>query len=142
VPATEGTAVKAATFFGTKWAHQRRPDGLALVRASVGRHGEEHLLQRSDDELAHAVHAELSALLGAPMPAAVAASVRRWGGALPQYEPGHLDRVGSVRAVLRAAHPTLALAGAGYDGVGIPICVRSGEAAAEDVLAGLREWTS
>jgi oxygen-dependent protoporphyrinogen oxidase len=53
---------------------------------------------------------------------------------LPQYAPGHLDRVAATRAALPA---TLALAGAGYDGVGIPACVRSGEAAADEVLKGL-----
>ncbi|MEO3925758.1 protoporphyrinogen oxidase [Micromonosporaceae bacterium B7E4] len=134
VPATEGTLVKAATFFTSKWAHLRRPDGMRLLRASVGRHGEEHLLQRADDELVSAVHRELSGLLGTELPEPVDSHVQRWGGALPQYAPGHLDRVAAARAALRTAHPTLALAGAGYDGVGIPVCVRSGETAAEEII--------
>ncbi|MBE1488094.1 protoporphyrinogen oxidase [Plantactinospora soyae] len=134
VPATEGTLIKAATFFTSKWAHLRRPDGTVLLRASVGRYGEEHLLQRADDELISAVHRDLATLLGPDLPEPVAAHVQRWGGALPQYAPGHLDRVGAARAALRTAHPRLALAGAGYDGVGIPICVRSGETAAEEII--------
>lgn len=144
VPATEGTLVKAATFFTTKWAHLRRPDGPVLVRASIGRYGEEHLLQRADDELVAVVHRELATLLGGRrpdggpsagrLPAPLASHVQRWGGALPQYPPGHPDRVAAARAALRVAHPTLALAGAGYDGVGIPVCVRSGETAAEEII--------
>ncbi|WP_372441583.1 protoporphyrinogen oxidase [Plantactinospora mayteni] len=134
VPATEGTLVKAATFFTSKWAHLRRPDGTLMLRASVGRHGEEHLLQRADDELVSAVHRELSGLLGAELPEPVDSHLQRWGGALPQYAPGHLDRVAAARAALRTAHPTLVLAGAGYDGVGIPVCVRSGETAAEEII--------
>ncbi|MEQ4303238.1 protoporphyrinogen oxidase [Plantactinospora sp. B6F1] len=134
VPAIAGTLVKAATFFTNKWAHLRQPDGMLLLRASVGRHGEEHLLQRADDELASAVHRELSELLGAALPEPVESHVQRWGGALPQYAPGHLDRVTAARSALRTAHPTLALAGAGYDGVGIPVCVRSGETAAEEII--------
>ncbi|MEV1290292.1 protoporphyrinogen oxidase [Micromonospora sp. NPDC049679] len=134
VPATEGVLMKAATFFTTKWGHLRRPDGVALVRASVGRYGDEHQLQRSDAELVEAVHRELSAVVGAAMPRPLESHVQRWGGALPQYAPGHLDRVAAVRARLRVAHPTLALAGAGYDGVGIPTCVRSGETAAEEII--------
>ncbi|MFC6017103.1 protoporphyrinogen oxidase [Plantactinospora solaniradicis] len=134
VPATEGTLIKAATFFTSKWAHLRRPDGTVLLRASVGRYGEEHLLQRADEELLSAVHRELAALLGPGLPEPVAGHVQRWGGALPQYAPGHLDRVAAARAALRTAHPHLALAGAGYDGVGIPICVRSGETAAEEII--------
>ncbi|MEU4480014.1 protoporphyrinogen oxidase [Micromonospora sp. NPDC023966] len=137
VPAGEGLLIKASTFFTTKWGHLRRPDGLALVRASVGRYGDETALQLTDDDLVATVHRELSKVLGAPLPAPVARHVQRWGGALPQYTPGHLGRVAAARAALRAAHPTLALAGAGYDGVGIPVCVRSGETAAEEIITAL-----
>ncbi|GGR69150.1 protoporphyrinogen oxidase [Micromonospora fulviviridis] len=137
VPATEGLLIKASTFFTTKWGHLRRPDGLALVRASVGRYGDEASLQLTDDDLVATVHRELSKVLGTPLPTPVARHVQRWGGALPQYTPGHLGRVAAARTALRAAHPTLALAGAGYDGVGIPVCVRSGEAAAEEIITAL-----
>jgi protoporphyrinogen/coproporphyrinogen III oxidase len=137
VPATEGTATKAATFFTTKWDHLRRADGTAIVRASVGRYGDEAVLQQDDAALAATVQRELSTLVGRPLPAPLATVVQRWGGALPQYAPGHLDRVARVRAALHAAHPTLALAGAAYDGVGIPVCVKSGETAADDVLKAL-----
>ncbi|WP_089153838.1 protoporphyrinogen oxidase [Micromonospora sp. NBS 11-29] len=137
VPAGEGLLIKAATFFTTKWGHLRRPDGLALVRASVGRYGDETALQLTDDDLADTVRRELSTVLGTALPEPVARHVQRWGGALPQYAPGHADRVAAVRTALRAAHPTLALAGAGYDGVGIPVCVRSGETAAEEIITAL-----
>nr|MDT0667353.1 FAD-dependent oxidoreductase [Micromonospora sp. DSM 115978] len=61
----------------------------------------------------------------------VVTRVSRWGGALPQYLPGHLGRVAAAR---RALPPGVVLAGAGYDGVGIPACIRSGQAAAEAAL--------
>ncbi|MFJ8577753.1 protoporphyrinogen oxidase [Micromonospora sp. NPDC093277] len=137
VPATEGLLIKASTFFTTKWGHLRRADGLALVRASVGRYGDETSLQLTDEDLVATVHRELSKVLGVPLPTPVDRHVQRWGGALPQYTPGHLGRVTAARAALRAAHPTLALAGAGYDGVGIPVCVRSGETAAEEIITAL-----
>lgn len=107
------------------------------MRASVGRYGEEAQLQRPDEDLAAVVHRELSAVLGVPLPAPVAGHVQRWGGSLPQYTPGHRDRVAAARAALRAAHPTVALAGAAYEGVGIPVCVRSGETAAEEIITAL-----
>ncbi|ASW54201.1 protoporphyrinogen oxidase [Plantactinospora sp. KBS50] len=137
VPAEAGSLVKAATFVTTKWGHLARPDGVALVRASLGRHGEQERLHRSDAELAALAHRELGELTGAPLPAPIDRHVQRWGGALPQYPPGHLAEVSAVRAALRAAHPTLVVAGAGYDGVGIPACVRSGETGAEEVLKAL-----
>ena len=65
-----------------------------------------------------------------------AAWLQRWGGALPQYSPGHRDRVAYARQQLP---PGLALAGAAFDGVGIPACVASGERAAEDVSKSLEE---
>jgi oxygen-dependent protoporphyrinogen oxidase len=133
VPAREGTLVKAATFLTRKWGHLAGEGDPVLVRASVGRYGEAELLRLADPALVSRVHAELAGFLGR-LPAPVATGVQRWGGALPQYVPGHLDRVAAARAALPA---TLRLAGAGYDGVGIPACIRSGEAAADGVVSAL-----
>lgn len=133
VPGGQGYAVKAATFFGNKWPHQRRADGLALVRASLGRFGEERLLHRTDADLVALARRELAVLLGRQLPGPVDAAVHRWGGALPQYLPGHADRVAALRAGLP---PTVAVAGAAYDGVGIPGCVASGYAAADALTRG------
>lgn len=133
VPATEGLTVKAATFLTRKWPHLADSEGPVLVRASVGRYQEPEPLQLSDQALVAHVHAELAELLGG-LPAPLAHYVQRWGGALPQYRPGHRDRVAAARAALPG---TVAVAGAGYDGVGIPACVTSGQAAAEQVVAAL-----
>ncbi|PRY24675.1 protoporphyrinogen/coproporphyrinogen oxidase [Pseudosporangium ferrugineum] len=138
VPPTEGTLVKAATFFTRKWAHLAREDGPVIVRASLGRAGEEETLQHDDAVLTATAHAELGRLIGGELPPPVASWVQRWGGGLPQYAPGHLDRVALARAAL-GDRPGLALAGAAYDGVGIPACVASGETAADDVLKYLEE---
>jgi protoporphyrinogen/coproporphyrinogen III oxidase len=129
VPPHESFSIKAATFLDRKWWHLRRP-GRTLVRLSLGRHGEESMLQRPDSDLAAIAAADLAALVGTPA-APVEAVVHRWGGGLPQYPPGHVDRIAAARAALP---PSLALAGAAFDGVGIPACVRSGRAAAERVV--------
>jgi oxygen-dependent protoporphyrinogen oxidase len=140
VPANEGYAVKAATFFTRKWAHHRRPDGTLLVRLSLGRYGDAEVLRRPDEELVALVRAELGELLGQRLPEPAEASVSRWGGALPQYPPGHPARVAALRAGLPE---TIAVAGAAYDGVGIPACIGSGERAADRVaerLLGATAW--
>jgi oxygen-dependent protoporphyrinogen oxidase len=134
VPATEGYATKAATFFDRKWAHLRWP-GHTVLRVSLGRYGDEHVLQRDDEALAALAVAELGTLLKTRLADPVDTVVQRWGGALPQYTPGHLDRVAAVRAALPA---TVAVAGAAYDGVGIPACIQSGRSAADRVVQGLR----
>jgi oxygen-dependent protoporphyrinogen oxidase len=136
VPATEGTLVKAATFVTRKWPHLGAGDGPVIVRASLGRFGEQERLRRDDLVLAAQAHAELGALLGGELPPPVGSWVQRWGGGLPQYRPGHVERVAFARAGLP---PGIALAGAAYDGVGIPACVASGESAAEDVLKHLED---
>jgi oxygen-dependent protoporphyrinogen oxidase len=96
-------------------------------------------LRQSDERLVSLVWAELATLLQQPgltQEAPVASRVVRWGGALPQYAPGHLGRVAVARQAL-AEVPTLTLAGAAYDGVGIPACIASGEAAADQLLGSL-----
>jgi protoporphyrinogen/coproporphyrinogen III oxidase len=138
VPPAEGTLVKAATFFTRKWAHLGEVDGPVIVRVSLGRAGDEARLRGDDAALIATALTELTTLLGTELPTPAASWVQRWGGGLPQYGPGHLDRVAAARAAL-AEQPGLALAGAAYDGVGIPACVASGERAAEQVWKHLEE---
>ena len=58
--------------------------------------------------------------------------VQRWGGALPQYAVGHLDRVARIRAAV-AQRRGLAVCGAAYDGVGIPAVIGSARRAVTQV---------
>ena len=140
VPAVDGRAVKAVTFSTVKWPHLAEAtaggtEPLEIVRCSVGRIGEEAVLQRADDDLAAlaaAEFAEATGVRGAP----AASRVTRWGGALPQYAVGHLDRVASIRAAV-ASRPGLAVCGAAYDGVGIPACVATARAAVSQVMTFL-----
>lgn len=129
VPATEGMTIKAATFFTKKWPHLDGGNPVSILRASIGRYGENEALRRDDDALVDTTHRELARVLGNDLPRPVAASVRRWGGALPQYRSGHRERM--IRARARLVGQPIALAGAAFDGVGIPACIASGEAAAE-----------
>jgi protoporphyrinogen/coproporphyrinogen III oxidase len=137
VPAVDGRAVKAVTFSTVKWPHLRSgPADLEIVRSSVGRVGEEALLQRDDAELARLAAADLAAATGV-RGAPVAVRVSRWGGGLPQYAVGHLERVARIRAAV-ATLPGLAVCGAAYDGIGIPACIASARLAADQVLAYLQ----
>jgi oxygen-dependent protoporphyrinogen oxidase len=130
VAADEPLSVKAVTHSSTKWAHLG-PDGLVRLRASLGRFGEAATLQVDDAELVARVRADLAVLAGLTAPP-VAAHVQRWGGGLPQYGVGHLDR---VRAIEEGLPPGLAVAGAALHGVGVPACVATARAAAERVAA-------
>ena len=101
VPPVDGRAVKASTFSFAKWDWVREAGadagGRVVLRCSLGRHREEQTLQRSDEELVELALADLADAIGL-LRAPVDTHVQRWGGALPQYAVGHLDRVASVRA--------------------------------------------
>jgi oxygen-dependent protoporphyrinogen oxidase len=144
VPAVDGHAVKAVTFSTVKWPHLHAASGgLHLVRCSVGRLGEEAVLQRDDADLAALAHGDLAAATGV-RGQPVASRVTRWGGALPQYTVGHTGRVAGIRASV-ATQPGLAVCGAAYDGIGIPACIASARTAAAQLtsyLAGGRSRVS
>lgn len=132
VPRAEGRLVKAATWSSRKWPHLVDAERF-LVRASVGRVDDPRGLELDDEQLAARVDAEVRAAMGLPR-AAAEWRVVRWDHAMPQYDVGHLQRVGRVRAALAAAGPGLHVGGAALDGVGLPARVRDGRRLAADVL--------
>ncbi|MGI8523749.1 MAG: protoporphyrinogen oxidase [Nocardioides sp.] len=132
VPPDEGRRIKAATYSSSKWDWVRDASSYRILRASLGRHREEAVLEVTDDELVAAAVADLADATGRPLDV-VDRHVQRWGGALPQYAVGHLDRVAAIRADV-ARVPGLAVCGAAYDGVGIPAVIASAQRAAAAVL--------
>lgn len=137
VPPVEGRTIKASTFSFAKWDWVRDLDpDVVVLRTSLGRHREEATLQAGDDALVRVSLADLAAMAGITA-RPVDAHVQRWGGALPQYAVGHLDRVARIRAAV-ARHPGLAVCGAAYDGVGIPAVIGSARRAVASVTRA--EW--
>lgn len=129
VPPVEGRAVKAVTYASRKWRWLAEAAAdIVVVRCSIGRYGEEHHIQRDDEELVALATTDFAAATGV-REHPVEARVTRWGGSLPQYQVGHRDRVIRLQAAV-AAVPGLAVCGAAYDGVGVPACIASGERAA------------
>jgi oxygen-dependent protoporphyrinogen oxidase len=137
VAAAEPVSIKAATHSSRKWPHltASATDGLVRLRASLGRFGEEATLQVDDAELVARARADLATLAGITA-APVAVHVQRWGGGLPQYGVGHVDRVRAIDDAV-AGVPGLAVAGAALHGVGVPACVGTARAAAERVAEQL-----
>ena len=132
VPPVDGRGIKASTFSSTKWAWVASASERGVLPAGVGRPGRRGgrpAAARRATSCALAV-AEVGEALGRPLTPLLDAHVQRWGGGLPQYAVGHRrahrPRAGGGRRHL----PGLELAGAAYDGVGIPACIGSGRAAA------------
>jgi oxygen-dependent protoporphyrinogen oxidase len=132
VPASEGRRMLACTFVHNKFPG-RVPKGKVLLRCFLGGARREELLMQSDFALESTMRDELEQILGLrAQPLAV--RVYRWRAAMAQYTVGHKRRMATVRAAVENL-PGLALAGNGYEGIGVPDCIRTGRAAVVSVLA-------
>jgi oxygen-dependent protoporphyrinogen oxidase len=132
----EGEAkILAGTWVSSKW-DDRAPEGGALVRAFVGgARDPDRVAQATDSDLVELARTELERFMG-PLGVPRFHRVFRYEQANPQPVVGHAARLERLRKAVDAT-PGLAFAGASYEGVGIPDCVRQARAAAERVLTAL-----
>lgn len=131
IPRAEGRSILACTWTSTKFPH-RAPEGYGLIRAFIGRAGDDDVLNRSDEELLRMVRDELYETLDITA-TPIVQRIFRWPQAMPQYTLGHLDRLAVIERRL-AQQPGLFVAGNAYRGIGIPDCIASGEQAADQVI--------
>lgn len=135
VPRVENRTITACTWLTSKWAHLDG-GGKVLLRASVGRQGDDSPLELDDADLVARAHHDLTDILGlSDLP--VDHRVDRWPDALPQYRVGHAERVRAIGHSLAGEAAGLILTGAAYDGLGIAACVASAQRAAAAVEAHL-----
>jgi protoporphyrinogen/coproporphyrinogen III oxidase len=131
VPRSEGRRMLAATFVHNKFPH-RAPDDRALVRCFLGGARDEQILALSEEEILRTAREDLKQIIGLGAEP-LFTRVFKWKRAMAQYAVGHLERLQRIDALLQKT-PGLALAGNGYNGIGVPDCVRSGREAAAKVL--------
>lgn len=137
VPASSGLPITACSWASTKWSHLGGPDApTAVLRVSLGRHGDDAIVGESDDALVAAARAGLAATMGL-VAAPAGARVSRWPDAFPQYAAGHLQRTAAVEGALGSAG--VFCAGSSYHGIGIPACIAGGRRAARAALARVRD---
>lgn len=117
-----GGAVRACTYAWRKYP-RRAPQGFALLRAFIG---------PVDGDPAAIAHAQLAAIVGI-QGAPLWSRAFHWPRGLPRYPRGHAGRVAAVRERFTGLAP-LAIAGAGFDGAGVPTCVKSGREAGRMIL--------
>ncbi|MFT3662583.1 MAG: protoporphyrinogen oxidase [Gordonia sp. (in: high G+C Gram-positive bacteria)] len=129
-----GMRSKAVTLSTRKWPHLAE-SGPPTLRVSFGRLGEpvtvddQTLVSWAVDDLA-----EYFGAAGLPAPTIDDVVVQRWPEGLPHYAPGHLAAMTDAQ---RALPEGVALAGAAFDGVGVPACIGSARRAAARVVAYL-----
>lgn len=128
VPSGRGRRIRGVSYLSRKWAGRVPDHGFDLLRVFFP-------AGTVEDDFVRTARDELSATLGLD-----AEPVRSWvrthRQGLHRYTLGHLDRIASAERALRTS-PGLALAGAGFYGVGLNECISSGWAAADSVLEDL-----
>jgi protoporphyrinogen/coproporphyrinogen III oxidase len=135
-PRAERRPVLACTWTSSKF-EGRSPDDVALFRAFVG-DARQDLLRRHDDlELVRIARHELRTVLGIEAEP-LTVELTRWDPGLPQPNLGHLESVSAIERRV-AEIPGLEIGGSSFHGIGIPDAIRSGERAADNLLAWLRQ---
>ena len=135
VPRGEDSRLLACTWSSNKFA-SRAPEGSVLVRGFVGGWRDAKILELEDDELLELLRGEMARLLGGVFagdePATIS-HVARWPEGTPLYQVGHRQWLAKLAAAGKTT-PGLWLAGAPYDGVGIPDCIHQARNAASEIV--------
>jgi oxygen-dependent protoporphyrinogen oxidase len=135
VPHAAGLLLTACSWVTSKWPHLAVDPDTALLRASVGRDGDDRAVTLDDEALVSGVLDDLATTMGLKA-APTEVRISRWPRSFPQPRPGHLAAVAAAEAALASRSPRLAVAGAWARGVGVPACIRGARAAAARALAG------
>nr|WP_154306586.1 protoporphyrinogen oxidase [Metabacillus lacus] len=124
--------ITACTWTDKKWPHTA-PEGKVLLRAYVGKAGEEAIVDQPDDVIVKAVLEDLQRIIhieGEPD----FYYVSRWKQAMPQYGLGHKERITEIKEAMTQQYPGVFLAGSSYEGIGLPDCIDQGIAAVKQTV--------
>ncbi len=136
VPRSAGLPLLACSYVSEKYPERARPGDL-IVRAFVGGARDPRALQRSDKDLVAQTQQALEPVLK-PRAMPVLAHVQRHDRAMPHFQVGDAPRLARIVARTRALGP-ITLAGGVRGAVGVPDVVASAQAAADELIAGLRQ---
>lgn len=128
--------ITACTWTSRKWPHST-PEGKVLLRGYVGRPGHTNIVDADDEEILNVVLQDFKKMMhieGKPK----FHIVTRWKKMMPQYTVGHKFRMDALKSNVQAELPGVFLAGASFEGVGIPDCINQGIEALEQVQTFLK----
>lgn len=127
------SAMTACTWTHKKWPHTA-PAKKALLRCYIGKPGEEELVHKSDEEITATVLSDLRKVMNFDAEPDFAI-VSRWKESMPQYTVGHVERLKTLRTYMAENLPNMYLAGASYEGLGLPDCMNQGKNAALQIIS-------
>lgn len=125
------TSITACTWTDKKWPHTT-PKGKALLRAYIGRPGDDVIKTKSEEELVQIARRDLNQMMtikGEPN----FTIVTKLPNSMPQYSVGHIDRIYQVQDYMKQTYPGLALTGASFEAVGLPDCINQAYKAVQDI---------
>lgn len=128
IPSREGRAT-LGVLFSSMLFPGRAPAERVLLTAFIGGARNPDVYARDDAELIAQVVEDLTPMLGLEG-APDFAQVTRWPRAIPQYNLGHLERLGRIDAALEEL-PGLTLAGNWRGGIAVGDCINNAFALAE-----------
>ncbi|WP_191566100.1 protoporphyrinogen oxidase [Metabacillus idriensis] len=131
--------ITACTWTHRKWPHTV-PAGKALIRAYVGKAGDQAIVEQPDHEIIAAVLEDLNKIMKIEQKPDFTV-VSRWKEAMPQYNVGHQEQIQEIEEKIISSYPGVFLAGASYAGVGIPDCIDQGKIAVANALDYLKKAT-
>ena len=135
VSRTGDFSITACTWTHRKWPTST-PKGKVLIRAFVGRIGDETIVDLPDAEIEKIVLTDLKRIINIKEKPEFTV-ITRWKEDRPQYRVGHQERIEAARAEIQDEFPLVKLVGASYDGVGLPDCVDQGKAAVHEIIEEL-----
>src|SRR5699024_3568825 len=119
------------------WTHEKWPaitsSDKALLRVYVGRPDDQEIVTYSDQEIIEIVRGDLQKVMNIEADPEYS-MVTRWQHLMPQYTVGHKEKISQVNQAIASDFPGIFLAGASYNGVGLPDCIADGTKAAEAML--------
>ncbi|MDQ7114941.1 protoporphyrinogen oxidase [Staphylococcus simulans] len=128
---TSNTRITACTWTSKKWPFTT-PKGKVLLRAYVGKSGDNILEEMDDEQIVATVRRDLSQMMdikGDPE----FSIVHRMPKSMPQYHVGHIQQVRRIQDHIKHTYPHLRITGAAFEAVGLPDCIQQGKDAAESL---------
>ncbi|NJH65091.1 protoporphyrinogen oxidase [Staphylococcus agnetis] len=129
---TSNTSITACTWTTKKWPHTT-PDGKVLIRAYIGKPGDDIVKTHSDEELVAIAQKDLSQMMtfyGEPD----FTIVNKMVDASSQYHVGHIHQIKQIQEHVYKNYPHLQITGASFEAVGLPDCIQQAQDAVQRLI--------
>ncbi|GBE03447.1 protoporphyrinogen oxidase [bacterium BMS3Abin09] len=134
-------SIEKRRILGTLWDSSIFPNRASgetvLLRTMIGGAKHPEMKDYDDNKISDIAFEELRPLLGLKKDPDML-RVYRWEKAIPQYIPGHIDKLKMIDEHMKK-YPGLYLTGNAYKGIGINDCVMSGYRIADEILDSIQE---